>query len=266
MSIRILHIADGHGYLPIADGSLDVDMVCVTGDEIADYEGDVVKQIRFVDEMLAPELAKWGCPVFGTPGNHNHAAQTQAGLAAFKRAYEATGGAYLIDEGATIHGLNIYGSPWTLPTDGGSFVGNESTLLPHWRAMPDDTDIALTHAPPFGRLDRAREDVMGFGSTGLRERIGEIQPLIHMFGHAHGGSGLDANPVTVFSNGSIVGPGLRPLGEASLLTINDNRIVDFERIALPVFDAWQKLRDQDRPTLDETPVLKPAPPPESLDR
>jgi 3',5'-cyclic AMP phosphodiesterase CpdA len=68
---------------------------------------------------------------------------------------------YLMDEDMSIYDMDedtsikIYGSPWSpwfydwafnLPRNG-------SELYSKWGAIPDDTDILITHGPPYGYLD-----------------------------------------------------------------------------------------------------------------
>lgn len=230
MSIRVLHISDGHGYLPKADAALAVDLVCFTGDDSAEYRCNLAKQTIFAREALAPSLLSWGVPVIGTPGNHNHIAATDEGLALLREIFAATGGAYLVDEGMEILGLSVHASPWTRPTMHSVFCGEEIELAQHWAKIPEGLSMLLTHSPPAGYLDN------GWGSTTLREQVTWAKPLAHLFGHAHGASGVDCSYSTVFSNGSLVGEKLVPQGEATLLTFNDDGGVEFERVQLELVD------------------------------
>ncbi|MEI6873153.1 MAG: UvrD-helicase domain-containing protein, partial [Verrucomicrobiota bacterium] len=71
--------------------------------------------------------------------------------------------ARLLNSGVTIEGLKIWGSPysprffdWAFNCDRGEDIAQ------HWRLIPDDTDILITHGPPAGILDRTIQgDVTG---------------------------------------------------------------------------------------------------------
>jgi hypothetical protein len=53
-------------------------------------------------------------------------------------------------------------------------------------AIPADTDILLTHGPPRGIFDRMElSDVCWGSSQLLRQRIEQVRPKVHMFGHLH---------------------------------------------------------------------------------
>lgn len=99
-----------------------------------------------------------------------------------------TNAIYLQDEAVTIEGFKIYGSPWqpeffnwafNLPRCG-------SSLAACWEAIPDDTDILVTHGPPFGINDRTANNGRGAGCELLRNRVEELSNLkLHVFGHIH---------------------------------------------------------------------------------
>jgi Icc-related predicted phosphoesterase len=84
-----------------------------------------------------------------------------------------------------------------------------------WRdAIHDNTDIVVTHGPPKGILDKSenRDGLMECcGDKSLLNKILEVQPAYHLFGHIHNGgnivnAGLQKLSVcdTFFSNGSVV--------------------------------------------------------------
>jgi Icc-related predicted phosphoesterase len=100
--------------------------------------------------------------------------------------------------------IKIYGSPWqpefcnwafNLPRNG---IG----LTKAWGAIPDDTDILITHGPPFGILDKVigRDD--NLGCEVLTNRILSLKPKIHVFGHIHSGNGYYFDGTTHFINAS----------------------------------------------------------------
>lgn len=99
-------------------------------------------------------------------------------------------GIYLEDESFEYQGLKIYGSPWQPKFFNWAFnLPRGEPLREKWLEIPLDTDILLTHTPPFGLMDRTR-----FGShvgcEALREILQDRTVPLHVFGHIHEGYGV----------------------------------------------------------------------------
>lgn len=94
----------------------------------------------------------------------------------------------LHDEAIEIGGLRFYGSPWVpdLPTH--AFDKTERELVDIFAAVPTGLDVLVTHVPPHGVCDRARNGEH-YGSRALREAVLRAQPRVHLFGHVHAGAG-----------------------------------------------------------------------------
>lgn len=61
-----------------------------------------------------------------------------------------------------------------------------------WDLIPEDVDLLITHRPPFRVLDRSR--LHGHqGSRSLAERLVNVQPKVHLFGHIHREYGVAEN-------------------------------------------------------------------------
>ena len=75
----------------------------------------------------------------------------------------------------------------------------------NYAKIPVDTDILITHAPPFGILDF--DGNVNYGSKELFSRIFVIKPHLHIFGHIHSGHGIKSLSGITFSNGSIMNTG-----------------------------------------------------------
>lgn len=79
-----------------------------------------------------------------------------------------------------------------------------------WSKIPKDTDILLTHNPPYTILDRSS----GGAQLGCRDLFDivttSIKPKLHLFGHVHAGYGqlTDINQ-TIFANASLCDSYLR---------------------------------------------------------
>lgn len=112
---------------------------------------------------------------------------------------------YLEDSGTEVEGLHIWGSPWTPQFFDWSFMLPEGgPLAEKWAMIPDDTDVLVTHGPPQGILDEAHR-VKSAGCEDLRERVFEIEPEVHIFGHIHEARGRVEQDGITFVNASCYG-------------------------------------------------------------
>lgn len=111
---------------------------------------------------------------------------------------------YLNDSGVEINDLKFWGSPITPWFNNWAFNRNRgSEIKKHWDLIPNDTDVLITHGPPFGILD---ETVYG-KRTGCEElllRVYQVKPQYHIFGHIHEDYGSFAKGETTFVNASVL--------------------------------------------------------------
>lgn len=100
----------------------------------------------------------------------------------------------------------IYGAPWQPEYYNWAFnlPRNGEEMKARWDAIPDDTDILVTHGPPHGYLDVPGGQSIRVGCEMLRYRVDEIKPKIHVFGHIHGSHGYYYNGHTHFFNASVL--------------------------------------------------------------
>ncbi|OLY92720.1 Predicted phosphoesterase [Cnuella takakiae] len=111
---------------------------------------------------------------------------------------------YLNDAGVSIEGLQIWGSPVSPFHHGWAFNRHRGAhIRRHWQKIPDDTDILLTHTPPFGILDQIVTEKNN-GDKDLLKRVLSIQPSIHVFGHIHEAYGQQRKGATRFYNASLM--------------------------------------------------------------
>lgn len=116
---------------------------------------------------------------------------------------------YLKDQVFIIPGnpdIIIAGSPWQPEFYDWAFnlprMGDE--LKSKWDSIPKQTDILVTHGPPFGILDYAKYSAKNVGCELLLERVKLIKPKIHIFGHIHEGAGYVFDGHTHFINASVL--------------------------------------------------------------
>ena len=103
---------------------------------------------------------------------------------------------YLCSSGATIDGVKFYGVPMFMA----DCISDRQTR--NYANIPDDVDVLVTHTPPYGILDF--DDNINYGSEELLQRVSEINPRLHLFGHIHRQHGMTDNGITRFSNGAIM--------------------------------------------------------------
>lgn len=139
-------------------------------------------------------------------GNHDLVFRNQVADLARSLIREA-GGTYLQDSGVEIDDVYFYGSPWTClyPAMAFELPRGSRELAEKWEAIPDGTNVLITHSPPKYILDT----VMGAGPQGcelLGQRVHHLLNLrAHLFGHLHfcGSTVQDVNGVK-FANCAVL--------------------------------------------------------------
>jgi Icc-related predicted phosphoesterase len=196
-------IADLHGHYPKLDGG---DLLIICGDLTA---RDMKEQhMLFLSWLLQQEYRK----IIWIAGNHDKFMKGTKYIP-----IKDTGLEYLCDSGTEFEGLKIWGSPWTPPFVGQNpdcmaFTFPRCNMYQKWDLIPEDTDILITHGPPYGFFDETvREERVG--CMDLRNQVmGRIKPKLHCFGHIHegGGSIIDTG-ITKFVNCSYVNEYYEPV-------------------------------------------------------
>ncbi|KAK1079402.1 hypothetical protein LTR33_006417 [Friedmanniomyces endolithicus] len=88
--------------------------------------------------------------------------------------------------------LRVFGSPYS-PDRGRqnwAFQYPEERAEDIWSAIPDDTDVLVTHTPPAGHCDTSSHWLEG-GCPGLLATLESVKPLLHVCGHCHEGRGAE---------------------------------------------------------------------------
>lgn len=139
------------------------------------------------------------------PGNHDVILETDDSI---RKEFEKSGVHLLIDEEYTnkSSGLKFYGVPWT-PDFYPDLWGFQSRNAPldYWDRIPEDTDVLISHGPPFGAADQidpgnttdlsSRPKAASVGSAHLGcKRFASVlsdfaSPLTIICGHIHGSYG-----------------------------------------------------------------------------
>ena len=117
---------------------------------------------------------------------------------------------YLNNSDVEIEGLKFYGVPLFMSVA----YGMQDI---YYKAIPSDIDVLITHAPAYGILDFDMD--RNWGSEILLNRINEIQPKAHLFGHIHLSHGLLKKRNTIYSNGAIMNDNYTNINSYNLIEI-----------------------------------------------
>jgi len=132
------------------------------------------------------------------PGNHDFGFEKNPEL--YKTMCSDLGIVLLIHESIEIEGIKIFGSPWTpffhdwafngARTLAESYLHYKPLMKDLWKDIPLDTDILITHGPPYEILDEVlfpsgASSGRFVGCVDLKERIQLVKPSLHFFGHIH---------------------------------------------------------------------------------
>lgn len=173
-------ISDLHGHFPVLKGG---DLLIVAGDITA---RDTSSEHIYFTQLLVEQPYK---KIVMIAGNHdglmrNWEAQTTDNLT------------YLVDSGCTYQDFKIWGSPWTPAFYNFHFMKDRGEdIKKQWDLIPDDTEILITHGPPFGILDKVRNPLRSCkdGHAGCEDLLQTLDRLkhlkLHVFGHIHEGYG-----------------------------------------------------------------------------
>lgn len=114
---------------------------------------------------------------------------------------------YLNDSGIEVNGIRIWGSPITPWFFAWAFNRRRGEKIrSHWNMIPPRTDVLITHGPPYGILDQTNFGNRA-GCKDLLEKVKELKPKYHIFGHIHEGYGQKAVGETTYINASVVDAG-----------------------------------------------------------
>lgn len=129
---------------------------------------------------------------------------------------------YLLNESLDIAGIKFYGSPYT-PTFGRwAFMEDEEYLPETWEIIPNNTDVLITHGPPWGILDTTTYyGGVHAGSTSLLNKVADIKPKYHIFGHIHEGYGTFNVEGVQFYNVSICTVEYNPINKPVVFDIKE---------------------------------------------
>jgi len=229
--MRIVALSDQHGYLPDIP---PCDLLLVAGDVCPDRMGAAVaadhpdQQKDWFDEHARPWLAN--APATHkilTWGNHDWCGQRCHFGSGSLTAPE---GQILVDAVTRVPAsragggtISVWASPWSREFGDWAFMKSPDGLAEVYAAIPEGTDILVTHQPPHRHGDRfdhpGAAGIEHLGSAELLSAIGRIRPRLVVCGHLHGGHGrFDYQGVLIY-NVSVVNDDYRLVRPPTVIDI-----------------------------------------------
>ena len=225
--MKVCAISDQHGHL--LNNIPECDLLLIAGDMCPVTNHDPYFQANWINTTFKEWLETLNVKhIVFTPGNHDFVFERAPSLIHFDELPTT----YLQDAGCEIEGLKIWGSPWTPYFNNWAFNldendPNETRLTQVFSRIPNDTDILMTHGPPYEILDIVEKlgskDIEHVGSYALRKVVMEVKPLVHHFGHIHNGGFRMINKgeqIICFMNTTIVNEAYDPVYDPTVFKID----------------------------------------------
>lgn len=179
-TIDIWHFSDTHGdhrKLQVPK----VDVAIFSGDEGKGYSPKANFELTkdFIEWFGSLDIEE---KIF-VGGNHSNALDSSYGIE-LVQLMDVHGITYLEESGTRLHcGLTVYGTPY------------RSVVPQHWSFVKDnctyeeieDSDIIVTHYPPYGILDNSPHPELDTlsGDKNLLKALSNTSFQVHLFGHIH---------------------------------------------------------------------------------
>ena len=173
--MKILHLSDTHGLHRRLKDMPAADVLIHTGD--LTNNGTEEEVLDFLNWLIEQPYQH---KIFVT-GNHDLCLWDAEGIEGLPADMH-----FLQDSGIEIDGVKFFGIAY-----------NHSEQL-----ISDGTNVVVTHEPPVMILDQSVN--IHWCNAPLRNRILEIKPRYHLFGHAHQDYGVLKQDGIVYSNAALL--------------------------------------------------------------
>jgi len=207
--MKIACVSDMHGHLEHAAGGFpEADVLICAGDLVANVSRSVRQDIflqRFELEAFNELLGR-------LPYKHKIVIAGNHDWALYRDEHAKnilTNCTYLQDSGVEIDGVKFWVSPWVPWFYDWAFMFHEwdkqkggPEAQKKWAEIPVDTDVLITHGPAYGILDENPRGVL-CGCKFLKDRLSEVKPKIHVFGHIHCSYGKAVCAGTTYINAAL---------------------------------------------------------------
>lgn len=221
--MKIIALSDLHGDLPFIDPveAASADLLVIAGDICPDYAGNRNHKAAQQLDWMQTVFAKWFHAIpcehkYVTWGNHDW-------LNGKPWAWVKH------NEQVTVGDKKIWFSPWVPRLKDWNWGAEEDELRNHYDRIPKDTDIIVSHCPPFGSCDQISKNPPlddALGSYALLEAIRRVKPRVVFCGHIHGGYGTDVirqetGPDTLVLNVAVKDESYRMVNAVTVLTLDE---------------------------------------------
>ncbi len=210
--MRLVVISDTHGQHTQL-GRLERDVLIHCGDFCDGFRKDP-RDVEAIDAWFAEQEFE---RILCVGGNHDFAVEGRVaqGRPVFENAV------WLLDETHVHRGVKFFGSPWVPHLQGWAFYISDEGMRAKWSLIPDDTDVLISHTPPYGIMDQPRSRRVHCGCPHLLERVEAVKPRYHLFGHNHASAGVHEAGSTTFVNASVVDRGFDVARDPVVLEIDE---------------------------------------------
>ena len=183
------------------------------GGDILIHAGDLTGRgyLNEIDDFLKwfDKIDNYDTKIF-IAGNHDfgfedNPNQIKSLLTGYKTVDYLQDDLLLVGKGDYEDMVKVWGTPWQPEFHNWAFnLPRGEKLKEKWDMIPANTDILITHGPPFGKLDYIPYDGKNVGCEELIKRVNEIKPKINVFGHIHEGYGYVFDGNTHFINAAVL--------------------------------------------------------------
>jgi Icc-related predicted phosphoesterase len=205
--MKIVTISDIHGNL--VEKMPDGDILVIAGDICPATNHQIQYQAEWLERRFNLWLESLNYDhIVCIAGNHDFVFEKAPELVPKLKCH------YLQESSVVIEGLKFYGHPYTPWFHDWAWNRYYDQLIEINEKIPDDTNVLITHGPPYGILDvlkdpyRTKENL---GCKALRERIDQLPDLkLSVFGHLHSAEGILKIGDTTFINASYLDESYSP--------------------------------------------------------
>lgn len=186
--MRILHLSDTHNLHRQLSALPAADVIVHSGD--VSYAGTGPEVMDFIEWFGALD---YKYKIF-LAGNHDSCLDGKS--ATLIQALLPEGCYYLCNTGIDIEGVKFWGVPFFFSEElSGDYIDGIARI-------PVDTDVLVSHRSPQGILDIS--DGYTYGCPDLRQKVLDLRPRYHLFGHIHDAYGVEKSAHTTFANAALV--------------------------------------------------------------
>jgi 3',5'-cyclic AMP phosphodiesterase CpdA len=234
--MRIVALSDQHGFLPDVP---PCDLLIVAGDVCPDCFGPFIAmhQPHLQREWFDREVRPWLAAAPATHklltwGNHDWCGQACSFRSDSPANAASTALQILVDEGTMVpHSggaggqVSVWATPWSNQFGGWAFMKRPGDLARVYAAIPDGTDILVSHQPPLYYGDHVFDLYSGraehVGSRELLDAIERARPRLVICGHIHGAFGRYEHQGIPIYNVSVVDEAYRLVNRPTVIDLQD---------------------------------------------